>query len=79
VIQVGRRNGYKHPSKPVLARYDEMGLAWQATPDCGAYVWNSSELPRLKSDQPRLGHCWRREHHRYWDVPAPIKPDADQP
>jgi competence protein ComEC len=79
VIQVGRRNGYKHPSKPVLARYDEMGLAWQATPDCGAYVWNSSELPRLKSDQPRLGHCWRHEHHRYWDVPAPIKPDADQP
>jgi competence protein ComEC len=88
VIQVGRRNGYKHPSKPVLARYGDMGLAWQATPDCGAYVWSSLDVPRVSqagqsanstSDEPRLGHCWRHEHHRYWDVPAPIKPDADAP
>ena len=88
VIQVGRRNAYKHPSKSVLTRYDDMGLAWQATPDCGAYVWNSAEPPRLvpnskaikaRTDEPSLGHCWRHEHHHYWDVPTPIRPDADAP
>jgi competence protein ComEC len=85
VIQVGRRNAYKHPSRPVLARYDEMGLPWQATPDCGAYVWNSDEQTPMsmpKQAGPRLGHCWRHEHHAYWDRPAPIRPDkpeADEP
>jgi competence protein ComEC len=77
VIQVGRRNAYKHPSRPVLARYDEMELAWQATPDCGAYVWNSDEPAQSKQmaqGGPRLGHCWRHEHHAYWDRPAPIRP-----
>jgi competence protein ComEC len=44
VIQVGRRNAYKHPSPPVLDRYDAMGLPWQSTPACGAYVWNSGAL-----------------------------------
>ncbi|MGC4060115.1 MAG: DNA internalization-related competence protein ComEC/Rec2 [Aquabacterium sp.] len=83
VIQVGRRNAYKHPSRPVLARYDAMGLAWQATPDCGAYVWNSDEpmpsapkLPGPGQGGPQLGHCWRHEHHAYWDRPTPIRPDA---
>jgi len=76
VIQAGRRNAYKHPSPAVLARYDAMGLAWQATPDCGAYVWHSDEVAKpalhqqpgeLLRQQPQVGHCWRSSHRHYWD------------
>lgn len=75
VIQVGRRNGYGHPSPDVLARYDEMAVARVATPVCGAFLWNSSEPPLaqpqvLKLDPAqhlRVGECWRQKSRHYWD------------
>ncbi|MBC7702243.1 DNA internalization-related competence protein ComEC/Rec2 [Aquabacterium sp.] len=75
VIQVGRRNGYGHPSPEVVARYDELGVARVATPACGAFLWNSSEAPlaqpqALKRDPAqrlRLGECWRQRSRHYWD------------
>lgn len=82
VIQAGRRNRYGHPSPPVLARYEAMGVAWVASPDCGAYIWYSDEpLSSLSTTgreggegvQPRVGSCWRPRHHRYWDAPSPMR------
>ena len=75
VIQVGRRNGYGHPSPEVVARYDELGLSRVATPACGAFLWSSSEAPlaqpqALKLDTAqhlRLGECWRQRSRHYWD------------
>jgi competence protein ComEC len=79
VIQVGRRNRYGHPSPPVLARYEAMGINWVASPDCGAYVWYSDE-PASKATPakglPRIGSCWRPAHHRYWDQPSAMPGDA---
>ncbi|RTL25332.1 MAG: DNA internalization-related competence protein ComEC/Rec2 [Burkholderiales bacterium] len=43
VVQAGRRNRYGHPAPAVLARYQAMDLAWVASPDCGAYLWDSRE------------------------------------
>lgn len=75
VIQVGRRNGYGHPSPQVVARYDERRVARVATPACGAFLWNSGERPlaqpqALEADpaqQLRLGECWRQRSRHYWD------------
>ncbi|CAH0354770.1 DNA internalization-related competence protein ComEC/Rec2 [Aquabacterium sp. CECT 9606] len=75
VVQVGRRNGYGHPSPEVVARYDEMAVARVAAPACGAFLWNSSEAPlaraqALKLDPAqhlRVGECWRQRSRRYWD------------
>lgn len=75
VMQVGRRNGYGHPSPPVLARYDELDMARVATPACGAFVWDSgdaswSQPQALATDATqrlRLGQCWRQRATHYWD------------
>ena len=75
VIQVGRRNGYGHPSPQVLARYDKLGVPRVATPACGAFLWNSGEAPlaqaqSLKLDPAqrlRVGECWRQRSRHYWD------------
>lgn len=70
VIQVGRRNAYGHPSPSVLARYQAQGLNWQATPDCGAYLWSSDDVrPRESASGPQLGTCWRATNRHYWDPP----------
>lgn len=71
VIQVGRRNRYGHPSPSVLDRYQAMALNWRATPDCGAYLWNSGEPRQDQSATtavPHRGSCWRTAHPRYWDT-----------
>jgi competence protein ComEC len=89
VIQVGRRNRYGHPSPSVLARYEAMGLPWQATPDCGAYLWSSDEPSlAIRADHaagasasslaPRIGSCWRHSHHHYWDAPDTRATEATQ-
>jgi competence protein ComEC len=76
VIQVGRRNGYGHPSPQVVARYDELGIARVATPACGAFLWNSGEArlaspPEELALDPRqrllLGQCWRQQATHYWE------------
>ncbi|RYH00392.1 MAG: DNA internalization-related competence protein ComEC/Rec2 [Alphaproteobacteria bacterium] len=75
VIQVGRRNGYGHPSPQVVARYDALDVARVNTPACGAFLWDSSEAP-LTAPQPlaldaqqrlRLGQCWRQQARHYWE------------
>jgi competence protein ComEC len=70
VIQVARRNRYGHPAPEVLARYDELGLPWVGSPDCGAYIWDSSEHEARGQAAARVGarvgQCWRRTHPRYW-------------
>jgi competence protein ComEC len=81
VIQVGRRNAYKHPSPPVLKRYQAMGLPWQSTPLCGAWVWHSDEgshtgtskaqASASAADGTAVGHCWRSDHRHYWDGALP--------
>ncbi|MGH6648204.1 DNA internalization-related competence protein ComEC/Rec2 [Aquabacterium sp.] len=75
IIQVGRRNGYGHPSPEVVARYDGLNVARVATPACGAFIWQSSEAPwaappTLPTDDRqrlRLGQCWRQQPRHYWD------------
>lgn len=75
VIQVGRRNGYGHPSPEIVARYDERGVSRVATPACGAFLWNSGDAPlaqpqALKLDPAQhlhVGECWRQRTRHYWD------------
>lgn len=61
VIQVGRRNRYGHPSPPVMARYADMGVRVAATPDCGAWLWQSDGAWGS-------GRCWREQNRRVWDA-----------
>lgn len=69
VIQVARRNRYGHPAPAVLARYEAMGLPWVASPDCGAFIWDSSEVVTSSPDGlARVGHCWRTR--RSWFGPS---------
>jgi competence protein ComEC len=78
VVQAGQRNRYGHPSAAVISRYDTMGLAWVATPTCGAWWWASDEAdaPRASASRatpsvpgaiPSLGHCWRAAHPHHWN------------
>ncbi len=87
VIQAGRRNAYGHPAPEVIARYGALGLAWVATPDCGAHVWDSAEAGKggdgamaaraagapLMQGLPTVGTCWRHAHHRYWQGTHPLQ------
>jgi competence protein ComEC len=67
VIQAGRRNAYGHPAPVVIDRLNAMALPWVSTPDCGAYLWHSDEVAAQPDRaSPVIGHCWRHEHHRYW-------------
>lgn len=58
VIQSGYRNRYGHPSPQVLARYDERGIPWFNSPDCGAARWRSAD--------PQAVECQRQTQRRYW-------------
>lgn len=59
VIQAGARNRYGHPAPRVLARYQALGIPVKASPDCGAWIWQSDE-------GSAQGHCWRALARRYW-------------
>lgn len=61
VVQAGRLNRYGHPAPEVVARYGELGVPWQGSPDCGAARWHS--------DQPTALRCERAERPRYWRWP----------
>lgn len=83
VVQVGRRNRYGHPAPEVLARYEDMGLPWVASPACGAFMWSSEEAPgsaqagtvaQGRAAQVSVGRCWRVGHQAYWDRPSPMPP-----
>lgn len=62
VIQVGRRNPYGHPSPSVLKRYEQLGLPWVATPQCGAFMWRSDAADEA------MGQCWRLLRQHYWQA-----------
>lgn len=67
VIQVGRRNRYGHPSPQVMARYADMGVRVAATPDCGAWLWQSD-------GSWGSGRCWREQNRRVWDAQGATQP-----
>lgn len=60
VIQAGRRNRYGHPSPQVVARYAALGVHMDATPVCGAWLWQSD-------GSWGQGRCWRAQTRRLWD------------
>ncbi len=68
VIQAGRRNRYGHPSPQVVARYAALGVHVDATPACGAWLWQSD-------GRWGGGRCWRAQTRRLWDeAPASEAP-----
>mgnify|MGYP006182246743 CR=1 FL=1 len=58
LAQAGYRNRFGHPSGVVTARYDERGINWVASPQCGAATWRSMH--------PEGVDCHRLSHQRYW-------------
>ncbi len=58
LVQSGYRNRFGHPSGVVTARYVERGIAWVASPQCGAATWRSAH--------PDGVACHRLGHQRYW-------------
>jgi len=58
LVQAGYRNRFGHPSGVVTARYDERGINWVASPQCGAATW--------RSVHPEGVECHRLSHRRYW-------------
>lgn len=63
VIQVGARNPHGHPSPSVMARLQARGIHVQATPSCGAWLWQSGDS---------VGRCWRETAYRYWFARAAV-------
>lgn len=60
VVQAGYRNRFGHPAAVVTARYDERGIAWVTSPQCGAATWRSAQPDRVD--------CHRLNHPRYWQL-----------
>ena len=58
IVQSGYRNRFGHPARAVVARYEEKGIDWVASPRCGAATW--------RSDRPGELRCERVEGRRYW-------------
>jgi competence protein ComEC len=65
VVQAGYRNRFGHPAAVVTSRYDERGIAWVASPQCGAATWRSAQPDRLD--------CHRLSRPRYWQL-RPLQP-----
>jgi competence protein ComEC len=59
LVQAGYRNRFGHPAAPVLARYQERGIAVIDSPHCGAARW--------RSQQPDLVTCQRAIEPHYWN------------
>ena len=62
LVQTGYRNRFGHPAPVVLDRYRQRGIAWVASPQCGAALW--------RSEQPNVVRCHREHHRRYWHHPG---------
>jgi len=60
MVQAGYRNRFGHPAPVVTSRYDERGIAWVASPECGAATWRSAQPDRLD--------CHRLIRPRYWQL-----------
>lgn len=62
IVQSGHLNRFGHPAPVVLQRYQERGVRWVNTPDCGAARW--------RSDRPEAIDCDRVRLRRYWNAPG---------
>jgi competence protein ComEC len=60
LVQAGYRNRFGHPAAVVTARYDERGIDWVTSPQCGAATWRSAQPDRL--------NCHRWSRPRYWQL-----------
>lgn len=60
LVQAGYRNRFGHPAAVVTARYDERGIAWVTSPQCGAATWRSAQPDRVD--------CHRLNRPRYWQL-----------
>lgn len=58
LVQSGYRNRFGHPAPAVLERYQQRGVRWVNSPDCGAATWRSAE--------PDAVRCHREDNRRYW-------------
>ncbi|MBT9466924.1 DNA internalization-related competence protein ComEC/Rec2 [Hydrogenophaga sp.] len=73
LVQSGYRNRFGHPAPAVLERYQQRGISWVNSPDCGAATWRSAE--------PETVDCHREYARRYWHHtdPAPLPTSAEEP
>lgn len=60
LVQAGYRNRFGHPAAVVTSRYDERGIDWVTSPQCGAATWRSAQPDRL--------NCHRWSRPRYWQL-----------
>ena len=58
IFQAGYRSRFGHPAPEVLERYRERGIAIDATPECGAWLWRAGAATE--------GVCYREKARRYW-------------
>jgi competence protein ComEC len=58
LVQSGYRNRFSPPAPEILARYQERGMQWVTSPDCGAATW--------RSVLPDQVFCNRLAKRRYW-------------
>jgi competence protein ComEC len=56
LAQMGYRNRYGHPAPDVVQRYDDRGIRFIRSDQCGAMKWHSQHAPK----------CWRQQVQRYW-------------
>ncbi|QHE75662.1 DNA internalization-related competence protein ComEC/Rec2 [Hydrogenophaga sp. PBL-H3] len=63
LVQSGYRNRFGHPAPAVLERYQQRGMRWVTSPDCGAATWRSAE--------PDAVRCHREQDRRYWHHTGP--------
>ena len=59
LVQSGYRNRFGHPAPEVLARYQERGMQWVTSPECGAATWRSASRDQVD--------CHRAADRRYWE------------
>lgn len=62
LVQSGYRNRYGHPARPVLVRYEDLGIELVNSPTCGAAIWQTWKADRVT--------CQRDSEMRYWQHKA---------
>lgn len=68
VMQYGYRNRYGHPAPLVVSRYEERGIPWVGSPECGTATW--------RSDDPAKVSCYRHQYRRYWHHKGAVPNDG---
>ena len=57
-VQAGYRNRFGHPHDRVVQRWQDLGLSWRNTADCGALHWRSDAPSQLACERARSPHYW---------------------